>query len=249
MSRELLQKAYVALGGQWWAQDLCRQIENALAAPQPKPIAYGLPRADGLILDVITPEEHESYSGEYTVPLYAAPPAAPAEPCYCDRMGIGVPGVSCGDCPRDYKPAAPADMVMVPKTPTEDMIQAAADGWGRSEGGLHNAFAAALRAGIAAAPAPAVHPDEFTCPYCFDQGAAPAVPVSWDRLRILMDGIPTREEFIGGQRQKYVAKEAVMSWLHEGQLRAEREAAQPAAPAVQVVLRQPNLFAPPLPCP
>lgn len=73
--------------------------------------------------------------------------------------------------------------------------------------------------------------------------AAPAVPVSWDRLRILMDGIPTREEFIGGQRQKYVAKEAVMSWLHEGQLRAEREAAQPAAPAVQVVLRQPNLFA------
>ena len=73
---------------------------------------------------------------------------------------------------------------------------------------------------------------------------APAVPVSWDRLRILMDGIPTREEFIGGQRQKYVAKEAVMSWLHEGQLRAEREAAQPAAPAVQVVLRQPNLFAP-----
>lgn len=72
---------------------------------------------------------------------------------------------------------------------------------------------------------------------------APAVPVSWDRLRTLMDGIPTREEFIGGQRQKYVAKEAVMSWLHEGQLRAEREAAQPAAPAVQVVLRQPNLFA------
>ena len=26
------------------------------------------------------------------------------------------------------------------------------------------------------AAAPAVHPDEFTCPYCFDQGAAPAVP-------------------------------------------------------------------------
>lgn len=55
--------------------------------------------------------------------------AAPLpEPCYCDRMGIGVPGVSCGDCPRDYKPAP-------------------------------------------AAP----RPDEFTCPYCFDQGAAPVV--------------------------------------------------------------------------
>ena len=24
--------------------------------------------------------------------------------CFCDRQGIGVPGVSCGDCPtRDYK--------------------------------------------------------------------------------------------------------------------------------------------------
>jgi hypothetical protein len=38
--------------------------------------------------------------------LAAAQPAP--EPCYCDRMGIGVPGVSCGDCPRDYKPAQPA---------------------------------------------------------------------------------------------------------------------------------------------
>ena len=62
--------------------------------------------------------------------------------------------------------------------------------------------------------------------------AAPAVPVSWERLRTLMDGIPTREEFIGGQRQQYVAKEAVMGWLYEGQLRAEREAALSAAPAV-----------------
>ena len=27
-----------------------------------------------------------------------------AEPfCYCDRAGLGEPGVSCGDCPRDYK--------------------------------------------------------------------------------------------------------------------------------------------------
>lgn len=33
---------------------------------------------------------------------------APAEPeqCWCDAQGIGKPGVSCGDCPRDYgKPA------------------------------------------------------------------------------------------------------------------------------------------------
>ena len=59
--------------------------------------------------------------------------------------------------------------------------------------------------------------------------AVPAVPVSWERLRTLMDGIPTREEFIGGQRQKYVAKEEVMGWLYECQLRSERE----AVPAVR----------------
>jgi hypothetical protein len=40
------------------------------------------------------------------VPHRAAQPAP--EECYCDRMKIGVPGVSCGDCPRDYKPAQPA---------------------------------------------------------------------------------------------------------------------------------------------
>ena len=29
------------------------------------------------------------------------------EPCYCDKNGIGEPGVSCGDCPtRDYKQPA-----------------------------------------------------------------------------------------------------------------------------------------------
>ena len=52
-------------------------------------------------------------------------------------------------------PAAPVPdgMVMVPREPTEDMIQAAAGAWGESEGGLHNAFAAALRGGIAASPA------------------------------------------------------------------------------------------------
>ena len=32
-----------------------------------------------------------------------------------------------------------------------------------------------LYAAPPAAPAPAVRPDEFVCPYCFDQGAAPAV--------------------------------------------------------------------------
>lgn len=59
---------------------------------------------------------------------------------------------------------------------------------------------------------------------------AQAEPVAWDWLRGVMNGIPTREEFIGGQRQQYVAKEDVMGWLYEGQLRAELAAA-PQAPA------------------
>ena len=29
-------------------------------------------------------------------------PSAPAWPCHCDERGIGKPGVTCGDCPRDY---------------------------------------------------------------------------------------------------------------------------------------------------
>ena len=38
--------------------------------------------------------------------LLTRTPSAPqqAEPCFCDRTGLGEPGVSCGDCPtRDYK--------------------------------------------------------------------------------------------------------------------------------------------------
>jgi hypothetical protein len=38
-----------------------------------QPIAWGMPRPDGLILDVICPEEHAREPGQYTVPLYAAP--------------------------------------------------------------------------------------------------------------------------------------------------------------------------------
>jgi hypothetical protein len=40
---------------------------------QAKPVAWAIQSDDGLVLDVITPEEHDSYEGEYTLPLYAAP--------------------------------------------------------------------------------------------------------------------------------------------------------------------------------
>lgn len=35
-----------------------------------KPIAWGMKRHDGLILDVISCEEHDRCEGDYTVPLY-----------------------------------------------------------------------------------------------------------------------------------------------------------------------------------
>jgi hypothetical protein len=47
-----------------------------------QPIAWGMPRPDGTIIDCITPEEHAREPGQYTVPLYAAPQpkAEPQEP-------------------------------------------------------------------------------------------------------------------------------------------------------------------------
>ena len=35
-----------------------------------EPVAWGMPRSDGQIVDVITPEEHAREEGGYTVPLY-----------------------------------------------------------------------------------------------------------------------------------------------------------------------------------
>lgn len=42
-------------------------------AEQAEPVAWGMPRADGAIFDVITPEEHARAEGGYTVPLYTHP--------------------------------------------------------------------------------------------------------------------------------------------------------------------------------
>ena len=41
-----------------------------------EPVAWALCREDGLILDVICPDEHDSYEGDYTLPLYLHPPEA-----------------------------------------------------------------------------------------------------------------------------------------------------------------------------
>ena len=55
----------------------CKAIKEALAQPEQEPVAFGMLRADGLILDVICPDEHESFAGEYTIPLYTTPPQRP----------------------------------------------------------------------------------------------------------------------------------------------------------------------------
>jgi hypothetical protein len=47
------------------------ELRAALAGGEP--VAWAMRRADGLVLDVITSEEHESYEGEYTMPLYTHP--------------------------------------------------------------------------------------------------------------------------------------------------------------------------------
>jgi len=46
-------------------------IKDALEVKD-EPVAWGMEK-DGVILDVICPEEHESEEGEYTIPLYTTP--------------------------------------------------------------------------------------------------------------------------------------------------------------------------------
>lgn len=56
----------------YWAWQAARAQPAQAGA---EPVAWGMQRPDGLILDVICPEEHEAYEGEYTTPLYTRPPA------------------------------------------------------------------------------------------------------------------------------------------------------------------------------
>jgi hypothetical protein len=45
----------------------------AEADKQDEPVAWGKKGKDGLILDVICPEEHDRVEGDYTIPLFTHP--------------------------------------------------------------------------------------------------------------------------------------------------------------------------------
>lgn len=64
-----------------YARAALEQLRCDSATPAPvEPVAWGMrDKTTGLILDVICPDEHESFEGDYTVPLFAAP-VAQAEP-------------------------------------------------------------------------------------------------------------------------------------------------------------------------
>jgi len=90
MTRELLQKAYVALDGQWWAQNLCRQIDNALAAPQPEPYGHITTHAvTGQQFFYRYPSPPYLDTAKECIAVYAAPPAAPADMVMVPRKELG----------------------------------------------------------------------------------------------------------------------------------------------------------------
>lgn len=96
-----------------------------------------------------------------------AAPAMEAEPCYCDRMQIGVPGVSCGDCPRDYKPAAPAPAVPDLKhKPTVQRLMDLARKFRSAPGDLYDGAYKELQSACyeALSAAPVVREPQYWCP-------------------------------------------------------------------------------------
>ena len=91
---EILSIAYSigTVGEPWWLDDedlmaFVTAIAPRLALKPGEPVAWGMPRSDGAVIDCITPEEHDREQGGYTVPLYAAPQPQPDEHVDCPRCG------------------------------------------------------------------------------------------------------------------------------------------------------------------
>ena len=130
--RKLLQQALDALltGYHQGTQDAIAALREALAAPEPEPVAWYLPSPDGddsIFRDHRTVVACTGNKWEGFLPLYAAPPAAPA-------------------------PAAPDGWVMVPREPTPEMLAVVRNG------PMHETWTEGYCAMIAASPAAPVVP-------------------------------------------------------------------------------------------
>ena len=130
--RELLQQALDALltGYHQGTQDAIAALREALAAPEPEPVAWYLPSPDGddsIFRDHRTVVACTGNKWEGFLPLYTTPPAAPA-------------------------PAAPDGWVMVPREPTPEMLAVVRNG------PMHETWTEGYCAMIAASPAAPVVP-------------------------------------------------------------------------------------------
>lgn len=167
MTRELLKRALDALDNPMNFRkvfDAKAALRAALTQPEPEPVAWmreGWGPDCGPYTEIYTEAEMTWRDRKQWTPLYATPPAI-------DGFGGNI------DAAFD----APSGMVMVPREPTEDMIQAAAEAWDATPG-MWDAFKAAIKASIAAAPAPAA-PAAPAVP----DGAIP--PGSWEHLKVMM---------------------------------------------------------------
>ena len=86
---------------------LCN-LAVAHAQKDAEPVAWAMHREDGLVFDVICPEEHQSYEGKYTLPLFTRPAhddTAPKLPFpEADLTGVSV---CCGDYAHCGRPCTP----------------------------------------------------------------------------------------------------------------------------------------------
>lgn len=188
MSRELLQKCLTRMYGHFWADDLCADLREALAAPQPEPVAYLVEGwHDGKLIAHIphvTLEDAKTsaavfaqhYTTTKTIPLYATPPAQPTENPWKDAVLDRLASASI-DAPTDEFPSRILDRIIE----VEVMIALAhvPDGWVMVPKELFpSQRIAAIVAAIQASDSNLVcSADEVSAVYRAMIAASPAAPV------------------------------------------------------------------------
>lgn len=149
MTRELLQQALDALENPALPvyTTLRKEIRMALAAPMPEPVAYVNSDELSNMLGDRMATIAGVRDGWRKTPLYAAPPAAPAQ---SNQLS--------GNSGSLNLIAAPVHdgMVMVPREPTSNMLAALSGEWHSSR---YEGFRAKYRAMIAASPAAPAMPE------------------------------------------------------------------------------------------